>query len=265
MMWDKIKITAAAMCVLTLAGTGIGWLAHGQTQQPTAQLSTEKPDKQAAPRAPKREAETKSAPASQLDAVRAELERLDKKMQQQEAQLSDEVIAARLHLMDMREALRAKEHERDFELEHMETSQKAIDKRMNELEEVVQNIESKSKEGGPLLEQAWDKLIEKRRELERGQQNIQRRSWSRHQALQPVRRRVFEAEENLRRVRLRQDQQREEYIAQRQALLARIGRLEEASLHLQPADQLRDVERRLDALRREVGELRRRLEQQKER
>jgi RNA polymerase sigma factor (sigma-70 family) len=262
MVWDKIKGIVAVLCVLALAGTGVGWLAHGQTEL-TTQLSAAKPAKQAASRAPEREAEAKSDPARQLDAVRAELATLDKQMQQQEDQLSDEVIAARLHLTELEEELRTKEREWDFNQERMEAHLKAIATRINELEKEMQDIGSKLKESAPYLEQVVTKLTERKKAWEEEHRNIQELMLARNRTLQPFRKAVIQAEEKLRRVRLRQDRQHEEYIAQRQALLARIERLEEASMYLQPADRLRDVERKLDALRREVGELRRALERPK--
>jgi RNA polymerase sigma factor (sigma-70 family) len=80
--------------------------------------------------------------------------------------------------------------------------------------------------------------------------------------LRNARKQLYRAEYELERIQTRRARTREEFAVKRRALLARLEQLEGQSLGLEPSDRVRDVERKLDALRREVGELRRTLERQ---
>jgi hypothetical protein len=73
---------------------------------------------------------------------------------------------------------------------------------------------------------------------------------------------MVQAEEEVRLLEVGRARQREDFAAQRERMQARLQRLEDKGLDLEPADRLRDVERKLDTLRRDVGELRRVWERQ---
>jgi hypothetical protein len=72
---------------------------------------------------------------------------------------------------------------------------------------------------------------------------------------------VIKAEEKVRRIETLRSRQREDFVAQRERLQARLQMLTDKALGIEPSDRLREVERKLDALRREVSELRRALKQ----
>src|SRR5262249_33496684 len=82
------------------------------------------------------------------------------------------------------------------------------------------------------------------------------------QAMRDMRRAKIRAEEKVRSIEFRQSRQREDFTSQRERMQRRLQQLEDKTLDLQPADRFRDVERKLDAIRREFGELRRALERQ---
>lgn len=99
-------------------------------------------------------------------------------------------------------------------------------------------------------------LREEGEKLRREKDRIRKQEIVEIEALRPLRIEVYRVEEALHLLEVGQAQGSEEFVSARQSLQARIDALEEAD---EPSDRRSDVERRLDALRREVGELRREL------
>jgi RNA polymerase sigma factor (sigma-70 family) len=210
MMWNKIKIAVAIVCVLGLAGTGAGWLARGRAGAEAAPPVAEQPAKKDTSRAAEPDRDRSALLITEL---RKRLEELAQKEAISEERMGEELIAARLRLSETK-----------IELSLYETK-----------------VKREAETNGDLQE-----------------------AKGYNAALRSFRTQVFKAEEAVSRLETRQARERDFYAAERQALLARIQQLEGMSLDLDPTNRLRDVERKLDALRREVGELRRTLERPKD-
>ncbi len=194
MMWNKIKIVAALVCVIALVGTGSGWLARGPSTLEATLPAAEPPAKKNGPATAVPVSEDKIR--EQNEKIRMTLSQLTREESVWEAKEERELIAARLQLAEARDDL--------------------------------------------------DQASPRRRDDYRA-----------------ARERVYRAEFELGRLETRHARIREEFAVKRQALLARLEQLEGQSLGLEPADRFHEMERKLDALRREVGELRRALEQQR--
>ena len=192
MMWNKIKIAAALVCVIALVGTGSGWLARGRN-------AVENPLPAAEPLT-KKEALPKAAPdpaekiKEQITMTEMRLAQLADEENKWEQGMVETLIDVQLQLAEAREEVK-------FQLQTKMVSQ-----------------------------------------------------------LRDAHKRMYRKEYELERLQTRRARTREEFAVKRQALLARLQQLEEQSLSIEPTDRLRDMERKLDALRREVGDLRRTLE-----
>jgi RNA polymerase sigma factor (sigma-70 family) len=254
MLWNKIKIAAVVMCAIGLAGTGAGWLARGRAGGEATPVIAEQPAKPPVHDAAKADRDRKD----RTERLHAELDGLAAEEEKQELLLAADAIDARLQLAEARDELRRNEREMELLQEDARENLKAIKGRIVTLEEQVQKIDANT--GAKLLEKVTRQLEREREKLDKERVIIREEEWT--GSLRPLRKRVFQAEDRLRRIENRQARQREEFAVKRQALLARLQQLEEAPLGLEPADRLRDIERKLEALRREVGELRRSLEKQ---
>src|SRR5579884_1635490 len=194
MMWNKIKIMAAMVCVIALVGTGSGWLARGRNAVETPLPAAEPPAK--------KEALPKAAPDP------AE-------------KIKDQITNTEIRLAQLAE------EENKWE---QDVVKKLIDIQLELAEARDEVMAPKALGANPFRE---------------------------------ARKRMYRAEYELERIETRRARTREEFAVKRQALLTRLEQLEGQSLDLESTDRLRDVERKLDALRREVGELRRTLERQR--
>jgi RNA polymerase sigma factor (sigma-70 family) len=267
MLWNKIKITVAMLCVMILAGGGVGWLTRGQAEDQSSPPRADKPGKQATKSAPEREREERLDPVKQIDFVRKELASLSEREADLEELLTRLVIEAKLQLMDYEEELRLSELQWNLERQDMEARLKHTANQILSLEADIRDLERKLAKDTPTPQQVslTKQLKETNEELHKQQTELLERTTKHNQRIRPLREKMIRAEEQLRRHRSSRTEKHEEYLARRQALEARIERLEDASMHLPPTDQLRDVQRKLDALRREVNELRTTLERPKER
>lgn len=262
MLWNKIKIAAALVCVVAVVGTGSGWLARGRNAVETSLPAAEPPAKKqelfvAVP-------DPADKIKSEIKKIHAEMDYLAEKENDREEKLAEEAIEARLNLMAMQDALRLREQEWDFEREQEQERLKAAAKKLSDLQNAQRYIEKNMDKKSEAYKERRDHFIEAQKsaadQLESERTDVRNRERQRIETIRSLRRRVFKAESDLRRIESHQERQREEHAERRQALLLRVQQLENKKLNLEPADRLRDVERKLDALRREVGELRRALE-----
>jgi RNA polymerase sigma factor (sigma-70 family) len=257
MMWNKIKIAVVVLAVIGLAGTGAGWLARGragvEAAFPGAEQSIKKRATGAAASDPEEEGK------KQINKVRVQLDTMAAEEEEQEKGLSEQTIDARLRLLELKDELRRRE---DVQ-ERVRTSR--LRELMNEIErneKIIRDFVAKLPNQEP---QSLLSSRKRKQQLQKEFDALNNKEDELSAALHKIRRDVFEAEENLRRIETRQTRQREIVAAKREILFARLRQVEEKFLDLQPADRFRDVERKLDALRREVGELRRSLEHHKDR
>jgi chromosome segregation ATPase len=172
------------------------------------------------------------------------------------------MILARLHLVELQDELRIREGEGDFEDGKSQARRKEAELRILLLEEELKKIDDRTESGKKLIERRVKMLKDRQEELRNEQDTLKKRKLEHIQALRPIRKGVYQAEETLRRLETRQARQREDFAEKRQALRTHLQQLEEITLRLEPVDRLRDVERKLDALRRDMSELRRFVERQ---
>jgi RNA polymerase sigma factor (sigma-70 family) len=267
MLWNKIKITAAMLCVVALAGSGAGWLSRQRAGVQAAPPGAAAPAvQQEVPPPPPRE-DREVALRTEIKKLQARMDSLAEQEEKQEAKWSQEVIEARLQLIQFEEELKQRQQQWNIEREVLETRLKITTKELISAEELVRQLDEKFGKERPAeqFNRAVKHVESTRKSLEDQQKVLLETNKEYGHHFAEIRKEILKAEESLRRVRFRQDQHREEYKARRQTLLTRMARLEDESLPLAPADRLREVERKLDTLRREVNELRRTLERPKER
>ncbi|HTU92058.1 MAG TPA: sigma-70 family RNA polymerase sigma factor [Gemmataceae bacterium] len=263
MMWNKIKIVAAMVCMIAVVGTGSGWLARGRNAAEATLPAAEPPvKKEGVPAAAPSPADKAK---KEIARIRDQLADLATTEEISEVQFDEKMIEARLNLAARQDDLHLQEQEWDFEREQdqdrIKTAAQEIDRRKEKTREAGRTLSPEAyNERRKIFINAEENAVKKLKEERKKFLESER---ERQLGIRNLRKRVFEAEYELRRLEDRRERQREEFVARRQALLARAQQLEGNDLHLEPADRLRDVERKLDALRREVGELRRALERKK--
>jgi RNA polymerase sigma factor (sigma-70 family) len=265
MMWNKIKIVAAIVCVIALVGTGSGWLTRGRNAVEMSLPAAEPPaKKEGLPEA----ADPAKRFLKAIDDIHVRSAKHAELEEDEESDFFRQEMELRSKLVEAQDELRFQEREWDFERQQEQERIKTVSTRIARLEDQIREIilkEKAVKKPGELG--SWAKsekieladlkdhladLIEQRRAREN----------NRHQVFRALREKAWKWESEQRRIESRHERKREVLAIRRQALLARLQALEELSAGLEPTGPLRDVERKLDALRREVGELRRALERQ---
>ena len=194
----------------------------------------------------------------------SEMDMLAEKEHVQEAKLSEEMIEAKLRLVELQDELRIREREGQQEDEVSQSAFKDARRSIRRLEEMCRGIDRtlKPEDAKKHSEQFKQQLQKEREAFDEELSRYRENQIKRVQVLRPIRKEVYRVEETLRSIEVRQTRQREDFAAKRQALFARLQQLEEMSSRVEPADRLREVERKLDALRRDVNELRRAVERQ---
>jgi RNA polymerase sigma factor (sigma-70 family) len=262
MLWNKIGIGALTVCMIALVGTGSGWLARGRSEAEAYPPVSEPPSSNNATLVPA---------AKQVDDTRKEIETIQKvlailldKQQAEEKNLSDAVIEARLELLELKEDLKWHEDLFGLDRERLRDKIQARRSQIKHLEGFLREYAEKSPDGKANLAQERIKKNKKEHEEELvALEHEERRDFVQlREKKREMRRAVIQAEVKLENVEIRQSRQREDFASQRERLQRHLQQLEDKSLKAEPADRVRDVERKLDALRREIGELRRALERQ---
>ncbi len=267
MMWNKIKLVAALVCVIALVGTGSGWLARGhnavETSLPAAEPQAKQQELHAA--APDRANQLQKA----IEEISVRLAKLAQLEDDMESRFTTQEIEAQVRLDGCKYLLHRHEQEIAFGLQQNNDRQRerrrAAEARIVELERTIRSL-VEVEENKKLLKELKENL-EVQREIIRDTDRRRRDHEREHDnavvaIIRGDREEVFKAEYELRRIERRHAREREGLAAKRQALSARLEQLENLAAGLEPTDDIRDVERKLDAIRREVGELRRAVEGQ---
>jgi RNA polymerase sigma factor (sigma-70 family) len=267
MFWNKIKIVTVMTCMIALIGTGSSWLARSQSGAETPPLAAEPQGKKEGLReaAPDLAAKIKD----EIKRIDAQLDYLAEKQAKEEEELTRESLEAQLDLAAAQDDLRLREQDYDLERERERGRIKAAELEVVRAEKIASDFEErmdKNAMGKAVFEESKNRLMKGVKSAEsRYEEEKQRflvREIQRAQGIRSIRKRVFQLESKIRHIEVVQARKQEEIMSRRHALIARLHQLEDRTLELQPADRLRDVERKLDTLRREVGELRRALERQ---
>jgi RNA polymerase sigma factor (sigma-70 family) len=296
MFLSKIKIVAVVLLATVLAGAGAVWLTYrvdaGEQRPSGAGARTVSPPDEAPPvpkSEPQRRAEDERALADrrreeqQERLVRAEglLARTENSVARREQQWLEEVIDARVRVMELREDLETKERELDDEAK---AADPARDFRLGRLladrDRAVQQLDEakkvRDKENDAVLQQLSKEVKALDDEVEVWQRELQKQVADKKMqrikglaGLRGLRRDLLVAEEKFQALQRRQAWQRAE--AQRdleeQAQRVRQWRqaLDDAEFPRAPAGgQAADTEKKLDQVLRELAELRRALQPPKE-
>jgi len=262
MMWNKVKMAVVLLCVFGVTGIGAGWLTRGRVGAETTPLAAQPPANKDLPDAivPERRDNAKD----EIRRIHAAMDMLAEKEHVQEAKLSEEMIEVKLRLVELQDELRIREREGQQEDEVSQSAFKDARRSIRRLEEMCRGIDRtlKPEDAKKHSEQFKQQLQKEREAFDEELSRYRENQIKRVQVLRPIRKEVYRVEETLRSIEVRQTRQREDFAAKRQALFARLQQLEEMSSRVEPADRLREVERKLDALRRDVNELRRAVERQ---
>jgi RNA polymerase sigma factor (sigma-70 family) len=263
MLWNKIKIAGAMACILALAGSGVGWMAGGRGGAESSPVAAAPPEKKEAARPAA--AEQEDSTKKEIAKLYAQMEDLAQREHFDDNEWNEKAIKAQLELADAQDRLRLKESERALERELEQQRLKSLAKKIRNVEEAIAHLDGKGDAGQKILKSMRQELDRHVDTYHTERKMIQVAEFNFIETISRFRKFVFQAEYKLRSIENRQARHREEYAAKREGLLTRLQQLENQTIHLEPADRLRGVERKLDALRREVGELRRTLERPKER
>jgi RNA polymerase sigma factor (sigma-70 family) len=259
MMWNKFKITVAMVCVLGLAGTGAGWLARGRAGAEAAPPVAEPPLNKGAPRAAIPDPEEKIK--KEIGKIHAQLDMLAGAEEKEESHLAQEAVEARLRVIECQDQLRFRERELNNADIRKDRSIHEAELEIARLKGILREFDDKGGVEFPAAKTVKTKIEKREKELA----SLREGKDDRLELLRDSRTQLFQAEEILRRIETKQVRQPQIAAAKRDALLDRLQQLEEMSPHLDPNNHFRELERKLDTLRRDVGELRRSLERPKQR
>lgn len=256
MMWTKIKIVTAMVCVIAVVGTGSGWLAGGRRTGEASLPAAEPPaKKEGLPKI--------ASPLKEIDKIHRELASLAKRAEEQEEDFIEAETQPRMQLLAAQDELKWQEEMFDYEREKLRNKLRAARDNIAELDKIIADLGKRT----PGKDLPNLKSMKERKSIEEKQVEVleseERKLFSNHRdEIREKRLKIVRAEAALRRLEARQARQREEIAMQRERMQSQLQRFEDKAANLEPAGRLRDVERKLDALRREVGELCRTLERQ---
>jgi RNA polymerase sigma factor (sigma-70 family) len=258
MFWNKVTIVTVLACMIALVCTGSGWLARSRSE------AQESPSAKNSPLVPA---------ARQVDNTKQEIEKIHKefavlreKEQIEDKSLSDALIEARLQLLELKDELQWQEEIFELDREKIREKIQKIRSEIRETEKYIREVAERfsAKEATPVLTKTKQRRAELHDQLTSLEIEERRNFDQLREKKRGMRRNVIRAEVELEKIELRQSRQRAEFASQRERMQRRLQQLEDKSLDLEPADRLRDVERKLDRLHREVGQLRRALERQRD-
>jgi RNA polymerase sigma factor (sigma-70 family) len=213
----------------------------------------------------------------QHDRAQADLEKLDDQSGERERAWTEELIRARKKLVTLEETLRVKERLhaalRDHDSLELDTFQREIKSKeeaiqrttaeLAKVRETVANPEDLSK----LAKRLEDRAQTEKEQLQKERQALRRLSeeveakWSAE--LIDLRQEMVTAEEGLRLLERQQATQRQRFETKREAAEDRLRQLEGLPLRGEPTNRgLAELEKKIEALQREVSDLRRELRRQ---
>jgi RNA polymerase sigma factor (sigma-70 family) len=253
MTLTNLKVAVATIAVLGTCGAGMGWLTRGGQAAPTAAAAEVK----AKPSQPWPAAnEEKRRDEAALVQVRDELRRRQKQAEAVEEMMVDELIRARQEHMELEEQLRKEERgQRD----------PAADPRCQQLRDEANRIQASMDEilarsvagdAGAALERLRVRLRQVEGELESRLKELDAVEEARAKPIFNLRKSLIEKEERLRLLERRQAARREEMARGIEAAEAKLRQLEDARAPERADRDLREIVRSLEALRREVADLR---------
>jgi RNA polymerase sigma factor (sigma-70 family) len=257
MMWTKIKIVTVMACMMAVVGTGSGWLAHSYSAGEASPPAAEPPvKKNGLPEA--------TSHLKEIDKIHEEMAELDARENMAERRLCERLVQARLQLLEAQDEMKWLEEMYQSSREELREKCKEIRSEITRQENIIEGF---ARKGVSTAEQSalYDAKGRKKyleAQIKASEEKDAQFFRTLRDKRNAGRKSMVQAEEEVRLLEVGRARQREDFAAQRERMQARLQRLEDKGLDLEPADRLRDVERKLDTLRRDVGELRRVWERQ---
>jgi len=260
MSWSKFKMALAILVVVGVTGGGVGWLTGGKgNNQPVGVSLARTTFPGEKPATPPAKAGGEKRP-DLFARAREELRRLAVQLEKEEAEISDMIVEARQKLVEVEERLREAQAEaqtaRGASAEEADLKAEVvrIEASIARIRATVATREAAQKLLLPLemqLTHAQDRLQEARKKLIMAGEAGTRR-------VVEFRRQIIRQEEDIRRLERKRDVLRQEAEHRREDAIDRIRRLEAGVVP--EGDRQRALERKLDAVLRELVELRREVQ-----
>jgi RNA polymerase sigma factor (sigma-70 family) len=261
MYLSKLKMTLVVLAVLTLAGTGLGWLGRGPSKgawTSTPMATAAEPGDRPRPPAVADDRADRDRRDELLARAKKDLRVLADEAEARDEQLSNKVIEARERLVELEDRLRLAEAERQEPLPSLEESRLAHEK--SRLENNI-DISRQRLEGGD-LNQFLAQLEKQRAEVDKQLDQLRKQRAAMRAKIATeliaLRKQIVRQEEELRRLERKRDSAREEAERRREALEDRLRRLEDGGQAAPATSErsLRSLERRLKAIESEIGQMR---------
>jgi hypothetical protein len=261
MFLTRLKLVAAVVLVLGLAGGGAGWLAlrpAGAEPPPARAVEQPKPPTLTG-QVPKA-----SAPADDpVQRVRAELRKAQAESDALEAAQLEEIVQARLRLAEAEMSVHEKEREHAVRREQETARWKTLLAQSKQVQADVDRVKatmSMERNNTAILNVFKSRLLEIEEQLKKEEAEARKREQSRARELLDRRKQLISAEEKLRFLERRQARQRERARAQEDEAEERLRQLRGGLPHSELGDRrLRALEQKVDRMLGELADLRRDL------
>jgi hypothetical protein len=280
MLLSKIKFVAAVLVATVVAGAGVAWVSYraeaGELPAAGARAPGEPPGPQDVGR---RAADERVTADRRRQGQQQRLDRAERLLRDSEAEVAkqeeawfEELVAARLRIMELREDLRARERAlddgpratdplSDVWLRTLVADRDRAGRQLAEAKSVA------AKEDDPVVkrlsravEGLEQKVLSRQRELEKEAADRKARRDDGFAKLRGLRRDLLVAEEKLRALQRRQERQREEARRDLEERARQVRRMRQVVDDPESAGRApRDLEGKLDEVLRELSELRRSL------
>lgn len=245
MFLGKIKVALVIILAVGMAGAGTGWLARGTAGDPTAD----------APAKPL-PAKPGSDRAALIERARKSLQGIEHAAEDMEAVLTRQLIDVRERLVEAEERLR--EARRQPLETPVEVEKRLLKEEAADVELTIGKLKRAAKPEDERLRKFLRQLDSIRSELARIDRSANAAREKRFGAIVQLRKQIVQDEERVRQLERKQAIMRERFARKWDEAADRLRRLEDrgpAALGGDPA--LRKLERKLDALQRDLTELRR--------
>jgi RNA polymerase sigma factor (sigma-70 family) len=261
MLLSRLKVMLVVVAAVGLAGTGVGWLATGSSRGGPAATAAAPVTRPQAPATPHEEKKDNKH-ADAIPKARAELRRVTLEAEKLDHDLTKQVIQARQQMVELEERL----HQTGTVLPaEIGAQQAALLKEAERRRAWMHQIEGSSVKGRndpgfAKAQKEFEQVQEHLADLQKKAAAVQRKLSAQRLEL---RREMVRQEEEIRLLERKRDAVREQTERARQEAAERLRRLEGGPAMALPALPVRELMRRLDAIQRELAELRREVQRRR--
>jgi RNA polymerase sigma factor (sigma-70 family) len=254
----KLRVALVVLAIVGLAGAGGGWLAGPGKEGPAMSLATAaQSDSKPTLPSERKEKEVRDRQADLIERARAALDRLVVEAEKADLALSDKVVEARQRLVELEERLREAEEQLranrlpSSEEVRLQREEKQIESDIDRLRNLAGGADVAKLKGGEQRQQQLEKVRRQLRALE-----VERIAEGKRRIESPLtlRKEMVRQEENIRLLERKRAVLLQASERKREAV-DRIRQLEGGRAAEREGPSLRTVLRKLEAIHREVGEL----------